>query len=238
MPHGISPPQSDPRSINCYSLLWYWSTSLAVSTATSPSYNISTLSYKLSSPFEWAPFSMNGLPPLLALLLISNGGTHRITRPTLTNIFFNQEPQTFSCIPDCPVTLMQDFYCRIKLLARNNTSKLSAPSGAHHQHTRVPYKLSDKLSSWLLPLLVLLISDGGTNCTVSTLTDTFFKKTLDICWCIYDSLATLRHLLPGQLRAADLLYKADSLFRLWLGITLIVVPTWYLPSDQLSSHME
>ena len=143
MPHGISPPHSAPRSSNCYSLLWDSSTSIPVSTATRPSYNISTLSYKLSFPFEWAPFSLYWQPPLLALLRISDIGTRRITGPTLNNIFFNKDSNIFSCIPDWPATMMQDFYCRNALLATNSTDKFSAPSGVDHQCTGVLYKLAD-----------------------------------------------------------------------------------------------
>ena len=92
----------------------------------------------------------------------------------------------------------------------------------------------------LLPLLVLLlISDGGTrHTTESTLNNIFFNKDSNIFFCIPDCLATLRHPLPGQLRAADLPYKANSLFHVLLGITLITSPTWCLPNNQLSSHME
>ena len=129
MPHGISHPHSTPRSSNFYSLLWDSSTSLPVSTDTRPSYNISTLRYKLSSPFGWAPFSLDWLPPILALLDV---GTRRICQ--LSTISLQpRAPKTSSSIPDCPTTLMQDFDYRNELLARNSTDKLSAPAGADHQ---------------------------------------------------------------------------------------------------------
>ena len=81
MPHGIFPPHSAPRSSNYYSLLCDFSTSLSVWTATHPSYNIRILSYKLWSPFEWAPFSFDCLQPLFTLLIF-DGGTCRSTGPT------------------------------------------------------------------------------------------------------------------------------------------------------------
>ena len=91
----LSSRRSTQRSSSFRYLLWDSSRSLKVSTDTRPNNNISTLGYKLSSPFEWAPFSSDWLPPLLALLLISDGGACRITGPTLDDIFFNQELQNF-----------------------------------------------------------------------------------------------------------------------------------------------
>ena len=49
----------------------------------------------------------------------------RLTTSTLASILFNQD--------------LWRFYYGNELLARNTTGKLSALSGAHHQHTRVPY---------------------------------------------------------------------------------------------------
>ena len=137
------------------------------------------------------------LPPLLALLLISDGGTRRTTESNLTDIFFNKNSNIFACTADCPATLTQDFYCRNELLATNRIDKFSAPSGASQRHTRGPYKLSDKLSSWLPPLLALiLISDRGPLCTTkSILAHTLFKKTRNIFSCRPDCLAILMHLL-------------------------------------------
>ena len=70
-----------------------------------------------------------------------------LVESTLTYIFFNKNSIIFSCTPDCPATMMQEFYCRNELLARNSTDKLSAPSGASQQHTRAPDMLSDELLS-------------------------------------------------------------------------------------------
>ena len=106
------------------------------------------------------------LSPLLALLLISDGGTSHSTGPTLDKILFNQEFQNFFCIPDCPATLMQNFYYRNELLAMNGTDQLSAPFIT--------------LSCRLPPLLALLfISDGGTRHAISsTLANISFKQGL------------------------------------------------------------
>ena len=202
MPHGISPPHSAHRSSNCYSLLWDSSTSLPVSTATRPSYNISTLSYKFFlSPME----------------------VHAALRGQLSTIFSsNKSSKTSSCIPDCPATLMQDFYGRNELLVINSTDKLSAPSGANHQHTRGPYKLSDKLLSWLPPLLLLLLifDEGTCRAAESTLADIPFNKDSNIFNCTQECPTTITHLLAGRLLAADLPYKENGIFHLYLGITL------------------
>ena len=88
------------------------------------------------------------LPPLLALL-ISDGGTNRITESTLTNILFNQE--------------LCYFYCRNELLAKN---RIALANSIHMQGCIIclsALQAPKHLASWLLPLLaLLLISDGGT----------------------------------------------------------------------------
>ena len=93
-----------------------------------------------------------------------------------------------------PATLMQDFYCRNEVMAMNSTGKLNAPAGADQQHTRVPYKLSEEISSWLTTLLALLISNGDAHLTTeSTLNRFSFYEP--------NCLATLMHLLPGHLES-------------------------------------
>ena len=157
MPHGITPPQSAPRSSNCYSLLWDSSTSLPVSTATHPRDNISTLSYKLSSPFEGAPFSCDWLPPILALLLTSDGSTSGITSKLSTMFSSTKSSKTSSCLPDCPATLMQDFYCRNELSARNSTDKTQCTFRSRSPAHKSASQCLRQLSSWLPPLLVHLL---------------------------------------------------------------------------------
>ena len=115
------------------------------------------------------------LPPFPALL-ISGGSTCCITTSTLGNIIFNQK--------------LQYFYSRNELLSTNSTCELCAPSRAHHQHMRVPYALR-QLSSWLLPLLTLLISDEGTcRIATSTLANILFNQEPQYFYSINELLVT------------------------------------------------
>ena len=140
MPHGISPPHSAPRSSNTYPLLWYPSTSLPISTATGNSCNI---------------------------------GTHcNILYVRYHNVFSSiRTPTFFSCRTDYPATLMmQHFYYRNELLARNSTDRFITPTGADQAHTGVPHKLSKEISSWpttLLALFLSLLGHARLNTTVS-----------------------------------------------------------------------
>ena len=145
MPHGISSPHSSPRSSNFHYLLWNSSTSLPVSTDTRLSYNISTLSYKLSSPYKWAPYPWT-VYCLFWHFFLSPMEVQASLPGQLSTIFSSTKSyKNFSCITDCPTTLMQDFYYRNVLLARNSTDILSAPAGEDHQHKRVPDKLSENI---------------------------------------------------------------------------------------------
>ena len=157
------------------------------------------VAYKLSEEI------LSCLATLLALLLSSNGGTRLLPSPLSTMFFFNKDTNIFSYITDNPVTLMQDFYCRNEVLTRNSTGKLTAPAGAVQQHTKVPYRLSEEISSWLRTLLVLLlISNLDAHLTTeSTLIVIFF-------FCKANCLITLMHLLPGQLEAAIYLIKQTA----------------------------
>ena len=170
MPHGISPPHSAPRSSNAYSLLWYPSKSLRISTATGRSCNI---------------------------------GTHRnILYVRYHNVFSSIRTPTFlSCRTDYPATLMQHFYYRNELLARNSTGRLSTLTGAEKSTQECPTGSRRKLK---------LINDISSSTSYLQWSCTFHQ---------YHCLTTKSTLFndcfssanPAALRFSCICYRASSL---------------------------
>ena len=111
-----------------------------------------------------------------------------------------------------PEILMQDFYYRNKLLARNSTGKLSTPARPVQQHTRVPYKLSEEISGWLVTLLVLLLmSNGDAHLTTSVSLPSPLSSM--IAFLLQTQLPYGSHAsVTGPAQDSHLPYKANSYF--------------------------
>ena len=239
MPHGISPPHSAPRSGNCYSLPWDPTTSLPVSTATHPSYNINTLSYKLSSPFEWAPFWVDWLPPLLALLLISDGGTRRITGANSQQN--SLQPRAPKLFPAYQAALL--LWCKIFIIEMSFSLGIALANSLHLQEQITSTQECPKSSQATLELTTTFSSASSYlrwryPPRYRVHSHRYFLQQGLQHFLLYSRVPYEYHASEGRLRAADLPCKANGLFHLFFGITLIAVPTWFPPNDQLSSHMD